>query len=437
MGPRGREPDVPQPAPGPVDGSGASVAVGSVLVVGPPGAHVATLGRRLCDLGLPALAPGPDAASDLDVVSVPERLLHALRANPLAPPALDELDADAGRAHDLVAAIAPTPDGVWVEPANALLLPLLRRNLAGPPAVVVLAWRSPEAAVAALATEGVGAAHALALWEAYLVHALRGAAGWPLIGLDLDETPSGGADLAELLTAAGVPVSGGTGDAAGAEVAPEPHEAPESREPSEPPDVAIDTPAPDVAALARATRARLAPVLEAAAGAHLVWDPPEGLRVGAVADAVLSAQRAAHRSALDAVEAWAAAHEAATVVRQAFDAAEQGRRELVGPDPMHYRELRRELWRLRDEFAGHIAARNSYDVALRRAEAARLAAEQRVADLLVRVRRLDEMDALEVEVAALREARAQRDAMLASLRWRIGGLFTRPFAWVRRRTRAR
>ena len=106
-------------------------------------------------------------------------------------------------------------------------------------------------------------------------------------------------------------------------------------------------------------------------------------------------------------------------------AVEREHRELVGPDPVHYRELRRELWRLRDEFAGIVAGRTNYHTAWMRADAERLVAEQRVVDLLGRVERAE---------ADVGPVRAQRDAMLSSRRWWLGGLVTRPLARLRGRT---
>jgi hypothetical protein len=81
-------------------------------------------------------------------------------------------------------------------------------------------------------------------------------------------------------------------------------------------------------------------------------------------------------------------------------------------EPVQESELRREIWRLRDQVFGLEAERSRLQSALLKSDAARRAA-QYLADVL---------DA----------ARAQRDAMLESTRWRIGGAIVRPLRTVRR-----
>jgi hypothetical protein len=332
-----------------------------ILLVGPPGAGQPTLGRLLEELGLPVVGSG----------------VHA------------EPSTDIARDHD-------------------------------PASVVVLAWRSPEATVAALATEGVVPVHAVALWEAHLVDALRGASGLPLFGLDVDQVTTALPRLAEFLTGLGITVPGDAVDgwrpaAAELEAAASAHGS-----------AGGSAVHPELAALTEAIRARLAPVLAAAAGAHPTWEAPDDLALGPTSEALLGAHRAAHRAALDAVAAWAAVHEAEQGAQDAKAAVEREHRELVGPDPLHYLELRRELWRLRDEFAGIVAGRTNYHTAWMRADAARLANEQRVADLLVQLDQLTSMRAQRDEL------RRERDEILGSERWRIGGLVLSPFTRLRR-----
>jgi len=76
------------------------------------------------------------------------------------------------------------------------------------------------------------------------------------------------------------------------------------------------------------------------------------------------------------------------------------------------RELRREVWRLRDRVLGLEAERAQFQSALLKSDAARREAQYRA-------------DALD-------DARANRDAMLESTRWRIGGVVLRPLRFVRR-----
>jgi len=287
-------------------------------------------------------------------------------------------------------------------------------------AVVVLAWGTPQASAAALEPEGIGPVHALALWEARLVHALRASAGRPLFGLDLDRATTELGRLAEFLTELGVGDPGADADrweTAASDIAAACGSGVRATASGE---------HQELAALTEAIRARLASVLAAAAGAHASWVAPEDLAVGSVSEALLGAHRAAHQGALDAAAAWGAVHEAQVAAQDAKAAVEREHRELVGPDPMHYRALRRELWRLRDEFAGIVAGRTNYHVAWKRTEAAHLAAEQRVADLLAK---LDQLNGIRSERD---EILRDRDEMLRSERWRVGGLVLQTFLRRRR-----
>jgi hypothetical protein len=78
------------------------------------------------------------------------------------------------------------------------------------------------------------------------------------------------------------------------------------------------------------------------------------------------------------------------------------------PEP----ELRREVWRLRDQVFGLELEQSRLQSALLESDAARRAAQYR-AD-------------------ALNEARAQRDAMLGSKRWKIGGAIVKPLRIAKR-----
>jgi hypothetical protein len=75
-------------------------------------------------------------------------------------------------------------------------------------------------------------------------------------------------------------------------------------------------------------------------------------------------------------------------------------------------ELQREIWQLRDQVFGLEGELARFQSALLEIDAARRGAESRA----------EYLDA----------ARLQRDAMLASKRWRIGGLILQPLVALRR-----
>lgn len=397
----------------------------ALLVVGPPGEATGAVGRSLERLGVRVVADDDVLATGRDA------LLRAHEATASAPPELDRLGAAiAADVPEVVgAALAQiraeldrgSAEGpvVWVDPANAFLLPVLRHAMADALAVVV-AWGPPEATVAALGTEGVRPAHALALWEAHVVHALRGAVGLPVLGVDAAR-PDAGA-IVELLEHLDLEILGPVDAPPAVDALPAP--------PASPAD-------PEVAALAAVVDERLRPTLAAAVGVHKAWEPPGpfALTLGPTADAILTAERAAFRSALEAAAAWVAVHTAETVASDAKAAVEADHRALVGPDPMHYLELRRELWRARDDFAGLVAERAHYRTAWMRADAQRLTTEQRIADLFARLHQLEaERDRLRAERDT---ATRERDEMLGSERWRVGGLLLEPLKRLRNRSHPR
>lgn len=410
-------------AGGPAAGSSpGSSNTAVILVVGPPGGGQDTVGDWLRASGIPV-------PSDSPLAELRDRLWRDTRATPTAPPELDRpgpvspsasgvgaIDAGSVMAADGPVGESSVPEGLIgvVDRDLALLLPVFARPV--PNVAVVLAWRSVEATVHALASKGVGTVHAASLWEAHLVSALRGAAGLPLVALDLDEPAEARARLEAFLQRLGVERADAVSET----------------------DVSAPATAPSVgaadhaaaahdAALTRALVAEategLSSALAAAAGPHDAWDPPEGLALGPFAEAVLDAHRAAHRAVLDAAAAWAHAHDAEVAAQDAKAAVEREHRELVGPDPVHYAELRRELWRLRDDLAGAVAGRVHFRTEWMRADAARLAAEARVNDVLTR---------LEQQQAHIDHLEAARDEILQSERWKIGGAVLSPFARVRR-----
>jgi hypothetical protein len=265
--------------------------------------------------------------------------------------------------------------------------------------------------VVTLAMSGIDPGHALALWEAYTVGALLGTAGLPIVGLDLQDLPGDperAEELVKLLTGLGIEMPA----EAGSRLCPR-------SVVGEPPRVDGPRLEPRLAELADELWAGLAPALAAATGLQDPWMPPADLAISPWAEAVLAAHRAAHRSACEATLAWGAAHAAQEAAAATQTGPGDAARELVGPDPLHYLEMRRELWRLRDEIQGLEAGQAHFRTAYMRADANRLVAEQRTAEVIGR------LDALE-------RIRDERDAMLESEQWRVGRLVLRPFTRLRR-----
>jgi hypothetical protein len=376
---------------------------------------VAVLGAPGCggDLVTRLLAAAGTSASDhpdVPLAGLADQVLWALQGSRVAPPELppgwEELPEvvalvpAATEAFDEAVAVTPAEHLVaWFDPAAALLLPFWRSHF-GVPRAAVIAWRRPEATVLALAAEGIGSVHAVALWEAYTIHALSSTAGLPVIGLDVDDLLAGSgnatSDLITFIAGLGVEVSAdargritqllidGTTDA------PTPIATPEG---------------------ADQVFARHEAALRAVSGVHASWQPPAGLAVGPWSEALLAAQRAAHRSSAEATVAWLATDEAQVTAQEAQAAAERHIRELVGPDPAPYLELRREIWRVRDEILGLEAERANLEGRLMSVEAA-----------------FDEADR---RAEVLDEARRQRDDMLRSRQWRVGGILLNPLRRVR------
>jgi hypothetical protein len=318
----------------------------------------------------------------------------------LVPAATEALEQVLARATPGAGA-APTVVGTvaWFEPVAAPVLAFWKRHL-GIPGAAVVAWRRPEATVAFLATEGLAEVHALALWEAYTVHALANTAGLPVLGIDVEALLTGAAggatELARFVADLGVNVPADAVERM-AEILADDRTAPAL---------------PGGVEGAEPVLARHGSALRSVSGIHTRWQPPAGLSIGPWSEAVLAGQRAAHRSAAEAVEAWIATDEAQVLAEEARAGADRRVRELTGPDPAHYLELRREVWRVRDEIIGLEAERVELRATLLRTEAAWRTAEHRA-------------DAWE-------EARRERDAMLASKQWKIGRLVLGPFRRVKR-----
>jgi hypothetical protein len=386
---------------------------GVVAVVGAPGSGGDLVARLLGVAGVD-LVGGPSTTdrrhSDSPVVGVADRVLSVLGGTGVAPPELrsgweqlPEVLALVPAATEVferefaaAASEATTqPGAAWFESAS-LVLPFWRSHL-GVPRAAVVTWRRPEATVEALATEAVSAVHALALWEVYAVRAAADTAGLPVIGIDVDdllaEPETGVGALLKLVADLGVPV---------------PPDAAERMA-----ELVAGARPGGTAPLGRVegadeVLARHAATLHALSGGHDCWQPPAELVVGPWSEAVLAGLRAAHRSATEAARAWIATDEA----QVAAEEAERLCRELDGPDQVADLDLRREVWRLRDEIIGLEAERATLYSKLVSTDAARVTAEHRA--------------------LAMNEARVQRDEMLFSARWRIGGFFVAPLRPFRR-----
>jgi hypothetical protein len=94
------------------------------------------------------------------------------------------------------------------------------------------------------------------------------------------------------------------------------------------------------------------------------------------------------------------------------DESDSESRDVSGTESINEPELRREVWRLRDQVFGL------------EAEAAQLRSALLKSDAELREARY--------RADALDDARANRDSMLQSTRWRVGGAVLRPMRLVQR-----
>jgi|GEM_PF-2780671 len=388
-----------------------------VAILGAPGCGGELVARLLGAAGLDTVGD-PDAtqASGASLAGVADQVLSSLEGTRFALPELDPGWEDLPEVVALVPAATEALEhglgraGVdagsggtvaWFEPAVAPAFAFWARHLDVPRAAVV-AWRRPEATVAALVSEGLTGVHALALWEAYTVLALKNTAGLPVLGVDVDALLSGStggaSELARFVAGLGVNVPADAAERM-AEI------------------LGKDQPAPGPRRVdgVEQVLARHESALRSVSGTHTRWQPPAGLAIGPWSAAVLAGHRAAHRSAAEAVQAWIATDEAQVRAEEAQAGAERRVREIVGPDPADYLELRREIWRLRDELLGMETERVELRVELLRTVAAWRTAQH--------------------EAEAWAEARRERDDMLASRQWKIGRLIVGPFRRVKRMLR--
>ena len=397
---------------------------GVVAILGAPGCGGELVARLLGAAGLGTLGgPGATGASVAPLTGVADQVLSALEGTrfalpemqpgwedlpevvALVPAATEALEqvlartaAEAG-AEGTAAEVGAAGTLAWFEPVAAPTLAFWVRHL-GVPGAAVVAWRRPEAAVAALAAEGLSVVHTLALWEAYTVHALANTADLPVLGIDVDALVDGAAggatELARFVAHLGVTVPAGAAERM-AEILAEHRSAPVPRAGVEGAEPVLD---------------RHESALRSVSGVHARWKPPAGLAVGPWSEAVLAGHRAAHRSAAQAVEAWIATDEAQVLAEEAQAGAERRIREIAGPDPVQYLEVRREVWRLRDEVLGMQAERAELRVELLRTEARWHTAEHRA--------------------NAWAGARQERDNMLASKQWKVGRMIVGPFRRLKR-----
>jgi hypothetical protein len=314
-----------------------------VAVAGPPGSGGEIVAVALAAMGLRLLGgtspkPAPDGGGGGDVSTadnsgaallglVGDEVLGELEGTWWAPPELspgwEDLPEIAGLASrlvpsvdDLVGTASPSSPGpersVWYDVRHAVLLPFWRRYHPGVEAAVIT-WRRPAATVAELAGDGISPIHGLAIWEAQLVGACKGARGLPVLGVDVDEVMADpkqwAASAASFLEDLGLELPHGAVDRAVAvleaslgEVATEVGE--------------------DIVAEEATMASRLDGLLGEASGAHDRWDPPTTATLSPWTAALLAAERAARLSATQAANAWLAADGAHRAMTSALSTLE-------------------------------------------------------------------------------------------------------------------
>jgi hypothetical protein len=252
-------------------------------------------------------------------------------------------------------------------------------------ALHVVVWCGPDRSVAALAQQGIGAAHATALWNRAVRGAATALAGRPVVVVDGEALARGGDDrrraLAPLLQGLGV----GAGDEAGA-------------------------PAPTLprSGTGGVTAAELG-VTPPPSGWHDRWAPPASEPAPPWCEELLSAAWRTHRALLEAREAWLT--------------LDEQRRTAPAEDPAVAAVRERDVRRLEDLVIGREAEIERLRAQLDAGTADRVVAERRARELTSRVA------ALEAQLAAAQDELAR---MAASWPWRIGRAVTAPARGARR-----
>jgi hypothetical protein len=336
-------------------------------VLGPPGSGGDLIAAALARAGFDDVSAATRDEND--------EWLAARRASRLAPPPAGEAGQ---RAPAHASRMGDDGDTVSFDPATALAFGAPAPGARGPELVVIV-WAPPAWTLEALAPAGVAAATATALWDRYQRAALIAPTGHPAVVVDGSALRGDAARAAEQLEPIGEMLG----------VTPELRSALDAWPAT--PTASPVAPQLDV------------PLTSAAPsfGPHREWQPPALDAAPGWCDALLDAAWRAHRSQLEATEAWRAL--AAARVTPRGDAVEH----------------RLELWRARDDAIGREA-----ELVAARAQCA--AAEARGAEAM---RLTDELR------RELTETRDERDRMATSLQWRVGRSLVGPLQRIRRALR--
>ena len=344
------------------------------MVLGPPGSGGEVVVQALGTVGFTDVSAAARAEHD--------EWLAARRASRLAPPPFDPT---VQRPLTHVPGLSDTASTVSFDPVTALALGDAASRSAAPDLAVIV-WTPLEWTVHELARAGVGVALATVLWDRYQRAALVAPDGLPVVVVDGAELradgPRGAGQLGALWSALGL------------EAAPEVVATGALAPPRIP--VGLDVPS-----------ALGVP----ATGSSREWHPGSLEPMPAWVDELLDATWRAHRSMLEAGEAW-----------QALAAARITRFGDAGGQDL-------EQWRLRDRAIGLeaelVTARRERDLADARAQ-----------DSMRHVEEL-QREWEGVDLVGLEAARVERDRMVDSLQWRVGHYVLAPVRRARRALRPR
>jgi hypothetical protein len=180
-----------------------------VALVALPGAGGPTLAQALATAGVHVLWNGTEGSGGTRIASKSEKILEACQATWWAPPEYrpgwkDDPEV-AALAHGYLGVVRETvrrDEGhrgtVWFDEGHPLLLDLWRQDdrlVDG----AILVFGPPEDAVAELAGQGIKQAHAVALWEQAVQHAVASLDGCPVFVCSRDQLSDNGAAVAAAL----------------------------------------------------------------------------------------------------------------------------------------------------------------------------------------------------------------------------------------------
>ncbi len=354
--------------------SHGAARVRRVVVVGPPGAGGEHVAGALVGAGC------TDASAE--VAARNDALLATKDATRVVPPPLGVggapstaplVDGDGG---------SDTPPSVAHDDATAFTFEL-EAPVADASVLHVVIWCEPSRSVDRLAAQGIGAAHATALWNRSLRATTAALRGRRVVVVDGEALAAGG----EAGAAALVPLMQGLA------LAPLP---PRAARP--------DGPAPEGAVTAAALG-----VVPLGPGWHDAWKPSAATPAPPWCEELLLTAWRAHRALLEAREAWRA--------------LDERRRATSADDPAVVAVRARDIVRLRDQVRGLEAELQDLRAKLGADTAERAALEQRAGELG------DRVAALEQELTA---AQAEVERMASSWPWRVGRALTAPARHARR-----